>query len=350
MKPPTKKELRVLLALEDNIHINLKGIQRNTGLHKARVQTSLNFLEEKGAITSYYPRIAFDLLGFKAVVFGFFGTDHTMPEFREKILDVTKKDKNISILTEILGIGKYDLYISELYRSVEDYHVSNKKKYYNKYKEMYRFVREWEIIHLPLPFIKCENTFATISNILKYEQGHLRATAHRYRGEMKLDDPVRLAVLNSFTKRGSLLVDRHNIAETTKVKESEVMSILRSLTNKGVLRGYAPRINVRAFGFKLRSLTLLGLDYSHRKELDELSKFMLKDPYNYFISECLLSSPWDLVIGSLHRNAEDYTRYLQRYHASLNYDKLVKDSQLFHLGPKLIKDHPFSVVALDLLE
>ncbi|MFH0955383.1 MAG: hypothetical protein V1777_04740 [Candidatus Micrarchaeota archaeon] len=150
---------------------------------------------------------------------------------------------------------------------------------------------------------------------------------------MKIDDQVRVAVLDALLKKGTVSANLSRIQHYTKLHKATIKASLEFLAKEGVLDGFGPKINFKKFGFGLEVLTILQVDLSEKKVFDDFLAEALKDPHFYSLSPVIGSGNWNLLarhfyhdIESYHKNEEE--NYFKKIPGLF---KLVRDRQIFYV-------------------
>ncbi|MEM0360494.1 MAG: Lrp/AsnC family transcriptional regulator [Candidatus Diapherotrites archaeon] len=132
--------------------------------------------------------------------------------------------------------------------------------------------------------------------------------------KMKIDDKVRLAVLEALLQKNSVKPDLKRLKQHTGLHKATIKSSLDFLERQGVISGYGPKVNFRKLGFNLEVTTLFQADLSKKSIFEDLIKKAESDPHLYWFSGMLGSSNWNLVMRQVYRDVESYRRHFEEHY------------------------------------
>lgn len=166
--------------------------------------------------------------------------------------------------------------------------------------------------------------------IFQYSLSKLGVTVSQL---MKIDDEVRIRLLEALLKKGSVTANLSQLQHHTKLHKATIKASLEFLGKEGVLDGFGPKINFKKFGFALEVVTILQVDLSEKKIFDDFLAQALIDPHFYNLSPVIGSGNWNMMarhfyqdIESYHKNEEE--NYFKKIPGLF---KLVRDRQIFYV-------------------
>jgi len=166
--------LKILDALLEKRTVvpNIRQIQKLTGLHKATIKSSLDFMQKEGLLQGFGPKMDFRKLDYKLEVRTFFQADFSDAETFEQVLKAIKSDSNMYRATAVIGSGNWNLMVSHIYKDVESYHAGIQDKYYKKIPGVYRFIRDRQIFYVTDPIYKSESRTKSVIEVIKADKGY----------------------------------------------------------------------------------------------------------------------------------------------------------------------------------
>lgn len=173
MKIDDNIRLRVISALlEKNAIVpNIRQIQKKTGLHKATIKASLRFLEKKGLIEGYGPKINLSSLGFKLEALVLYQADLSEKEMFDKFIAAARKDPHVWRLSSVIGSGNWNLLASYMYSDVESYHRNEQEEYYKKIPGLYKLIKDKQVFYTTEPNYKFGSRTKAIIDVIKKSKG-----------------------------------------------------------------------------------------------------------------------------------------------------------------------------------
>ena len=124
------------------------------------------------------------------------------------------------------------------------------------------------------------------------------------------------------------------------------------MEKQGLIKHYIPTVNSSVAGYGLRVWTFLQMDISNQKLLNNLKKIMTKIPNIYHCSEVITERGYNIAIGYLAKNVEDYYNNIQRKYF-INYPDIynnIKDRSVFYLSEPTYIQKSHSSTIIDILE
>lgn len=146
---------------------HLKSIQRATGMHLATISSSLDFLQQEGILTGYFPRV--NPLAFDLKLFGFLLIQlPTVPKPKfQKLVDYARKDPHLLTFTSLAGTD-HNLCMEFLHTDINAFNRAL-QRYYEAFPQLVSAKRE--IVYVTEPIYKNFSRSQTVLNILKKELG-----------------------------------------------------------------------------------------------------------------------------------------------------------------------------------
>ena len=151
--------------------------------------------------------------------------------------------------------------------------------------------------------------------------------------KIRIDDETRLRVLEGLLATGAVSPNFKQLQQHTGLHKATLKASLAFLKKEGVLDGFGPKVNFKKFGFALEVISLLQVDLSETKILEDFVKKALDDPHFFGLSPVIGPGNWNLLarhfykdIESFHRNEEE--TYFKKIPGLF---KLIRDRQTFYV-------------------
>ena len=136
---------------------------------------------------------------------------------------------------------------------------------------------------------------------------------------MKVDDELRLNILNSLLQPGSVTPNIKQIQKQTGYHKATIKSSLDFLSKEGLLTGFGPKIDFQKFGYNLEVLTLLQVDLTKKNFLSKLVKEVKDDSNLYSMSGIIGSGNYNLTQRHIYKDIESYHKQVnQKYYEKLD--------------------------------
>lgn len=173
MKVDDKTRLSILEALSQkrSVKPNLRQIKSYTGLHKATIKSSLAFLEKKGIITGYGPKINFRELGFKLEVTTLLQADLSKKNIFDDLMKKAEKDTHLYWFSGMLGSSNWNIVMRQIYRDVESYRKHFEEHYFKGIPSIYDFIKDRQILFTTEPVYKSQSRTNSIIESILMERG-----------------------------------------------------------------------------------------------------------------------------------------------------------------------------------
>jgi DNA-binding Lrp family transcriptional regulator len=165
--------IRVLLSLgkKGSVSPNIAGIQRESGLHKATIKSSLAFLSQKGVLAGFGPKVHFKNFGYKLEVVSILQLDLSEEAVLTQFLASCQSDPHVYGVSSIIGSGNWNLMLRHYYRDVESFHADWEKNFTKKIPGLFRLVRDRQVFYLADPVYKEASRTDSVLSLLKSEKG-----------------------------------------------------------------------------------------------------------------------------------------------------------------------------------
>lgn len=168
----------------------------------------------------------------------------------------------------------------------------------------------------------------------------------------KILDPIRVKILSSMRKQGVLVPNVRQIKKHTGFHRATIKSSIDLMEKQGLIRHYIPSINSGVAGYGLRVWTFLQMDISNQKLTNNFKKIITKIPNIYHCSEVITEKGYNVAIGYLAKNVEDYYKNIQRKYF-LNHPDIynnVKERCVFYLSDPTYVQKSHSSAVIDILD
>ncbi|PIN84798.1 MAG: hypothetical protein COV47_05460 [Candidatus Diapherotrites archaeon CG11_big_fil_rev_8_21_14_0_20_37_9] len=156
---------------------------------------------------------------------------------------------------------------------------------------------------------------------------------------MKLDDEIRLNILDALLKPGSVGANIRQIQKYTGYHKATIKSSLDFFANEKLLNGYGPKVDFKKFGYKLEVLSFFQADLTMKDTLQRFLKDVNSDPNMYFLSGVVGSDNWNLVARSIYKDIESYhTEMNKRYFEKIpGIHDFVKNRSIYYVTDPFYK-------------
>ena len=168
-----KARIRVLSGLLKRrcVNANLSELQKETGLHKATIKSSLDFLQKQGVLSGFGPKVNFKNFGFKLEVVTILQMDLSEEKVFADFLRECASDPNIYSVSSIIGSGNWNLLLRHYYRDVESYHADWEKNFSKKIPGLFKLVKDRQVFYLADPYYKESSRTNSVIELVQKEQG-----------------------------------------------------------------------------------------------------------------------------------------------------------------------------------
>ncbi|MDO8427732.1 MAG: hypothetical protein Q7S92_00795 [Candidatus Diapherotrites archaeon] len=147
---------------------------------------------------------------------------------------------------------------------------------------------------------------------------------------MRIDDEVRLTLLNALLKKNAVKPSLQELKRITGYHKATIVSSLKFLEEQGLISGYGPKIDFRKFGYKLEVTTLLQVNLSKKDLFSVFSEKVKQDSHAYWFSGMLGVKHWNVLIKHIFQDVESYQKHMQQeyYNAIPGIYDLIEDREI----------------------
>ena len=173
IKPDDEIRLSILSALLEKkvVSPTIQAIKKKTGLHKATIKSSLNFLEKTGVIEGYGPKMIFKKLGYELEILELLQVDLSEKQTFEKFVQEVQKDPHVYMMAPMIGSGNLNIVTKHIHKNIESFHTHNIKNYYEKIPGLYKLIKDRQIFYIAAPEFKNKPRTDSMVNVLKQDKG-----------------------------------------------------------------------------------------------------------------------------------------------------------------------------------
>ena len=145
------------------------------------------------------------------------------------------------------------------------------------------------------------------------------------KSQIKSDDRIRLKVLSALFDKNGLKPNIDHISKKTGLTRRTIYNSLEFLNENRVIQEYHPVIDVSKLGFMLYSISLLQVDMTKTKTLNEFKKKLANDSNVHWVSDIVGADTYNIIIMEVHRSVEEHTSSMKKkYYTKIpGYSKLV---------------------------
>ena len=168
----------------------------------------------------------------------------------------------------------------------------------------------------------------------------------------KILDSIRIKILSSMRKEGVLVPNIRQLKKHTGFHRATIKSSIELMEKQGLIRHYIPSLNATVAGYGLKVWTYIQMDISNEKITNNLKKIITTIPNIYHCSEVITERGYNIAIGYLAKNVEDYYNNIQRQYF-LNYPEIynyIKERTVFYLSEPMYVQKSHSSALIDILE
>ncbi|MEW6294794.1 MAG: hypothetical protein AB1467_00670 [Candidatus Diapherotrites archaeon] len=157
--------------------------------------------------------------------------------------------------------------------------------------------------------------------------------------QMRIDDEVRLKVLEALLKKGSVVPNLRQIKKQTGLHLATIKSSIDFLMKEGLLHGFGPRIDFRKFNLKVDAVELLQIDFSQKPLLDKFLKEIKGDDHLYRLSSIIGSGNLNILAQHIYSDIESFHHNTQKHYYEIpGILRLIKDRQIFYTTEPYFKN------------
>ena len=157
---------------------------------------------------------------------------------------------------------------------------------------------------------------------------------------MRVDDEIRLNILDALLKKGSVGPNIRQIQKYTGYHKATIKSSLDFLMKQGMLEGYGPKFNFKKLGQNLEVVSIFKADLSDKRAVRKILEAIEKDPNIYRVSSIIGSGNWNMIAHYIYKDIESYHAGLNKkyYEPIPDMYKVLKDRQIFYLTEPMYKN------------
>ena len=145
---------------------------------------------------------------------------------------------------------------------------------------------------------------------------------------MKVDDEIRLSIMDALTDEAAAKPNIEYIAEKTGLSRRTIYNSLEFLKDNKVFSGFTPVIDKARLGFNITKICLLNVDLSKEEGILKMKADLINNPRCCWFSDIIASDAYNFISMSVYRSIDE------SHHLSgscCNYSDLVKGRQFFYL-------------------
>jgi DNA-binding Lrp family transcriptional regulator len=157
---------------------------------------------------------------------------------------------------------------------------------------------------------------------------------------MCVDDEIRLNVLKGLLSKGSVQPNLKNLKKVTGYHKATIKASLEFLKQEGVIDGFGPKINIKAFDYLLEAKTIFQIDISKKNLFKQFLEVIDKDPHVYRLSASIGSGNLNFFADHIYKDIESFHKYFSKnYEEGINgFFDLVKDKQVLYTTEPIYKN------------
>ena len=150
---------------------------------------------------------------------------------------------------------------------------------------------------------------------------------------MKIDDEIRLNILDALLKKHSVVPNIRQIQKYTGYHKATIKSSLDFLAKEGLLEGFGPKVNFKKLGYNLEVTAFFHADFSDKKLFAKVVEKAKADSNLYSLRSVIGSGNWNLIASHFYKDIESYHQGIQKnyYEAIPSIYKIIKDRQIFYI-------------------
>lgn len=165
--------VKILSAMtqKGSIQPNIRNIKKITGLHRATIKSSIDFLEGEKFIQGYRPLLDPLIAGYNLRAYSFYQIDSLLKEKVLQFKENLEKDKSVISSSSIISDGDYNFGVNTLSKNIETFHNNLKNNYVYKIPNYYDLVKKSTHFYSTNPNFKIKNEIDILIDLLLEEQG-----------------------------------------------------------------------------------------------------------------------------------------------------------------------------------
>jgi len=145
---------------------------------------------------------------------------------------------------------------------------------------------------------------------------------------MKIDDDIRLSIMDALTDEAAAKPNIEYIAEKTGLSRRTIYNSLEFLRDNNVFSGFIPVIDKARLGFNITKVCLMDIDLDKEEDIRKMKADLLNNPRCYWFSDIIGSDAYNFFIMSVYRSIDECHHFSRN---CCNYADLIKGKQFFYL-------------------
>ncbi len=168
--------------------------------------------------------------------------------------------------------------------------------------------------------------------------------------QMKVDDEVRLMVLDALQHKGNVQPIIQRIKKKCRLHKATIKASIDFLEKQGTIASYGPRVIFKELGYNLEVLELMQVDLSEKKTFDAFLNEMEKDVHIYMVAPIIGTGNLNLVIKHVHKDVESFHNHQNKnyYQKIPGLYKIIQDRRIFYLATPLYKNRSRSSCMIEI--
>lgn len=156
---------------------------------------------------------------------------------------------------------------------------------------------------------------------------------------MRLDDEVRLEILDALLLQGSVSANVKQIQKRTGYHKATIKSSLDFLGKEGLISGFGPKFDFRKFGYKLEVLMFIQADLGKKDLLERFLKEAKSDESLYFLSGIMGSGNWNMLARFIYKDVESFHEgIIKKYFEKIpKIHDFIRDKEVFYVTDPFYK-------------
>jgi len=304
MEKLDKIDKKILLELDTNARKSFSLIGKNIGIGKNNVQYRVNRLVKLGIIKKFVVQLSLARLGLFLGKIFLQLSGYTKDE-EKKIYEYLLKDKRVSWIAKCEG--RWDLMIGAYAKDINQF-LEIKK---NLLKKFERYVASYDIIFLG------EGHTSQRTYLLEKKEPSKKVKKFMGKSEeeiSKLDKKILKYITNNAR------FNYTEIAEKFKMNVKTAQKKIKSLEEKGVIRGYVTFLDPKKIGYNFFKLCIY---LKSQNKLEEFIDYCLQIPNVIHVIESL--GPWEVELEIETENLDDF--YELTHKIRNEHSKMIKKTE-----------------------
>jgi len=173
MNSRDETRLRVLSELlsPHTVVPNWTLLQSRTGLHKATLKSSLDFLAKEEVISGFGPKVNFKQFGYRLEVLSLLQVDLAEETLFSEFLRACESNPHIYRVSSIIGSGNWNLALRHYYKDVESFHADMEAHFFKKIAGLFRLIKDRQVFFITEPHYKDVSRTNSVIALVRKERG-----------------------------------------------------------------------------------------------------------------------------------------------------------------------------------